>query len=63
MYIYQLMGVFCDRLNFGSTAPPTAVLAKTKADIEKKSSYCYSSCWLKVISTKKVSIALHHVSA
>ena len=51
------MGVFCDRLKFGSTAPPTAVLAKTK------SSYCYSSCWLKVISTKKVSIALHHVSA
>ena len=30
------MGVFCDRLNFVSTAPPTAVLAKTKADIEKR---------------------------
>ena len=43
------MGVFCDRLNFVSTAPPTAVLAKTKADIEKKSSYCHSSCWLNPI--------------
>ena len=30
------MGVFCHRLNFVSTAPPTAVLAKTKADIEKR---------------------------
>ena len=25
-----------------------AVLAKTKADIAKKSSYCYSSCWFEV---------------
>ena len=35
------MGMFCDRLKFGSTAaraqqPLTAALAKTKADIKKR---------------------------
>ena len=42
------MGVFCDRLKLGSTAALhcTAWLAKTKADIAKKSLYSYSSRWL-----------------
>ena len=38
-YVYQLMGVFCNGLKIWS-----AVLAKTKTDIAKKSSYCYLSC-------------------
>ena len=36
---------FVTGLNFVLQQPLTAVLAKTKADIAKKSSYCYSSRW------------------
>ena len=36
------MGVFCSGLNLILQQPSTAVLAKTKADIAKKSSYSYS---------------------
>ena len=35
------MGVFCDRLKFGSIAALECVLAKTMADIAKKGYYCY----------------------
>ena len=45
------MGVLCDRLKFGSTS---AVLAKTNADIAKKSSYCYSSPILLYLHFKKL---------
>ena len=45
MYMYQLMGAFCDRLKLWSTAAPTARLAKTKVDIANKSSHSCSLCW------------------
>ena len=39
-YVYQLMGVFCDRLlSYVLQQPPTARLAKPKADIANKSSH------------------------
>jgi hypothetical protein len=41
------MGVFfVTGLNLVLQQPSTAALAIPKADIAKKSSYCYSSCWL-----------------
>ena len=35
-YVHQLLGVFCDRLKFGSIAALECVLARTMADIAKK---------------------------
>ena len=42
------MGVFCDRLKSYVLQQPSIVrLAKTKADIAKKSSHTYLSHWVK----------------
>ena len=41
LWVYFLTGLILVLLQTS-----TAVLAKTKADIAKKSSYCYSSCWV-----------------
>ena len=44
--VYQLMGIFGDRLNFGSTAALNCRTGQKQRKImQKKSSHCYSSCW------------------
>ena len=43
MPVYQLMGVFCDRLKLCSTANPAAPDCRTKSDIGSKSSHSCSS--------------------
>ena len=45
-YVYQLMGVFCDRLglSFVLQQLATAGLAKTKADIANKAAHSCLSC-------------------
>ena len=47
---------FVTGLNLGLQQPLTAALAKTKADIAKKSSYCYLSHCPKAIPNLKMAL-------
>ena len=49
---WELIVFFVTGLNFVLQQPSTAVLAKTKVDIAKKSSYPYLSHWLKKLTIK-----------